>query len=365
MSSGSSNFAVITIDSRDRISGIAENAIYQFPTDLSIRKMKLVEAEIPNSFYNIRNINTNYLVLDVDEGSGAVAVTIPAAGDPTTGYTLATFLAAIKTALDASLTLTYTVTHNTGTNKVTIAASGTFDILWQTGANKSSLIASMLGYSRLQNDTNTNSYEADNTLNIKVNNVIDMNATTVFMTVGRYTSAQFILALESAIDTALPALAPSDVTIDASTGKVTIDTTASGNTTAFEFATGANRFISSFNDVIGFSATDTAAATTQTSDTGTINLVVDRYIYIKSDQITGSDQGFIPANSIDDNVLGRIQTSKFDDDIVFYTNPGVVFTDITNVSDSNQINLKLTYRDDQPINLEGNPWSARILVSFA
>ena len=70
--------------------------------------------------------------IDIDEGGGAVSVSLPAnVGDPHAwGTVLAAFLNAAS-----SLALTYAVTYNNASAKLTVSASGSFEILWSTGPN--------------------------------------------------------------------------------------------------------------------------------------------------------------------------------------------------------------------------------------
>jgi hypothetical protein len=94
--------------------------------------------------------------IDFDEGGAELTATIT----PGTynGQTLAT---EVKTQLD-SAGGTYTVAYSESTGKFTIArAAGNFTIRWQSGTNTANCAAGLLGYSKVANDTGTNTYTSD------------------------------------------------------------------------------------------------------------------------------------------------------------------------------------------------------------
>ena len=72
---------------------------------------------------------------------------------------------AIKTELEDAGALTYTVTYDRATRKFTIAASGGFSLLWNTGTNKAVDISALCGYSDAADDTGAATYTADNAVN--------------------------------------------------------------------------------------------------------------------------------------------------------------------------------------------------------
>jgi len=96
--------------------------------------------------------------IDFKEGAGEELHAAVASGS----YTATTLCAAIKAALEAANALTFTVTFDAATKKFTIAASGTFSLLWNTGANKLIDISTMCGYSDAEDDTGAATYLADN-----------------------------------------------------------------------------------------------------------------------------------------------------------------------------------------------------------
>lgn len=101
----------------------------------------------------------NYVVdstnnkIDFNDGSGNVVATI------SSGTYSATDLGTeIKTQLDASGSLTHTVTYDTATGLWTIAASGTFSLLWNTGANLANTAAGLVGFSTASDSTGAATY---------------------------------------------------------------------------------------------------------------------------------------------------------------------------------------------------------------
>jgi hypothetical protein len=94
--------------------------------------------------------------INFNEGGAELTATV-ASGS----YTATTLCAAIKAALEDAGALTFTVTFSTTTAKFTIAASGTFSLLWNTGTNKAVDISTMCGYSDVADDTSAATYTAD------------------------------------------------------------------------------------------------------------------------------------------------------------------------------------------------------------
>lgn len=94
--------------------------------------------------------------IDFSEGGGELTATLTLG--IYSGQTLAT---EIKTRLDAAGALTYTVTYSESTAKFTIAASGTFSLLWFTGTHKATDASDLLGYSDAADDTGVATYTAD------------------------------------------------------------------------------------------------------------------------------------------------------------------------------------------------------------
>ncbi len=107
-------------------------------------------------FYGYTIDSDNYQ-LDFKEGGGSQLTAELNFGD----YTLTTLLTEVKRALETAGALTFTVSVNRSTRKVTIAASGTFSLLTTSGTHGSNVF-SLLGFSGADK-TGTNTYTADGT----------------------------------------------------------------------------------------------------------------------------------------------------------------------------------------------------------
>jgi hypothetical protein len=362
-----SNSTNISIDTRDRVSGTPENCEFEFSDDFKIKTMRLLSIELTISFYNVRNISTKYLSLDINENDGlgektAIVLDAPLSSGIEVGYTLSEFITAVQTALNVASTSTnhtYSVTYNGTTKKVTITnthVSGTpFSLLTATGTNKNSRIFSYLGFSQTVDRKRYATYTGDLNLNIDTTNLIDTDASTLKMPVGSYTFDEFVTQLQTTLGSG------TTVTLDNITNKVTI---TKGSTFTLDFATGANVDISSFRELIGFTATNRTGASTYTSS-GAINLGGDNYIYLKSESVVGNDQGVVSANTIDRNVLSRIQIDQVTDSIIFFTDINTRNVDISNIPNAdNRINFRLSlYRDQEP-DLRGLDYSFVLNVTF-
>jgi len=111
----------------------------------------------------VEDEGNNYM--DVTDGGGTAAIEIPIQSSyAADGYSAEDLATAIQTALnaDATLTETYTVTYNNSTQKFTIAATGTFSLLWQSGTNTTKNIGTLIGFSVAANDASAATYIADN-----------------------------------------------------------------------------------------------------------------------------------------------------------------------------------------------------------
>ncbi len=85
----------------------------------NIAAVKVIECQIPFSYYVFNTINQNFLLTESD-GGGATTITIPAGN-----YDSTTILAALATALNASSanSHTYTVTYSSLTQKLTFSSN--------------------------------------------------------------------------------------------------------------------------------------------------------------------------------------------------------------------------------------------------
>jgi len=111
-----------------------------------------------SAFYYGPEINENSLYIDFDEGAGELTAELFVGG-----YVLSDIAEEVERALNAIGTLTYTVTMDRATRKLTIAGSAAFDLLFSTGTNITFSAASKLGYSATDVTTLT-SYESDLTV---------------------------------------------------------------------------------------------------------------------------------------------------------------------------------------------------------
>jgi len=93
--------------------------------------------------------------IDFNEGGGDLVATL------TEGvYDVVDLMTEIKTQLESAGALTYTITRNVYQN-IRIQASGSFSLLWNTGANAANSAGKTIGYSILTDDSGSNTYDAD------------------------------------------------------------------------------------------------------------------------------------------------------------------------------------------------------------
>lgn len=160
------NYLLFEINSADRTvgenSGTANNFTVALPGKYSLSKYRIVNAQIKHTWYNINSSNNK---IDFTEDGGAeINITIPPGNYSTTS--LAT---AIRTAMDAAGAKTYTVSLSSTNYKTTIAidtGGGTFDLLWNTGANTAETIGSILGFIVTADSTASASYTSPNVFNL-------------------------------------------------------------------------------------------------------------------------------------------------------------------------------------------------------
>lgn len=107
-------------------------------------------------FYYGYEISRSNNIINFNEGSGELVATI-AIGK----YTATTLQTAIKTALDAAGTLTYTVVFDRDTRKYTISSGSNFDLLLDTGTQSGLAPWTLLGFTGSSDLTGQSSYESD------------------------------------------------------------------------------------------------------------------------------------------------------------------------------------------------------------
>lgn len=124
----------IYVDSTYRLSGDTVNFKYNLKQPIHAKYFKLTSAEIPLTYYNIRNVSgaiDNNHIFYFSENNGVTTLNATL----TAGYYNATTIAtALKTSLEAVSTnaYTYTVSYSTLTQKFTISATGNFKIMYPT-----------------------------------------------------------------------------------------------------------------------------------------------------------------------------------------------------------------------------------------
>jgi hypothetical protein len=106
-----------------------------------------------SKFYYGYDVTADNNQLDFSEGGSELTAEI-AVGS----YTPTDFCTAVKTALDTAGALTYTVTFNRSTRKITIAATGTFQILKATGTHIGTSPFTLMGFTGAGDLTGTNTY---------------------------------------------------------------------------------------------------------------------------------------------------------------------------------------------------------------
>jgi len=101
--------------------------------------------------YTITSANRN---LNFSEGGGELTAILEIGA-----FTLTEILAVVKTAMDSAGALTYTVTTDRDSRKITIAATGTFELLLSTGSQIGTSPFSLLGFTSGVDLTGSASYE--------------------------------------------------------------------------------------------------------------------------------------------------------------------------------------------------------------
>lgn len=124
---------------------------------------------------NMITVSASNKKFDFDIGGGELTATIVEGSYPigTTQAGAGTFCKALYDAIVAAEPVgTYTVTYSRTTNKFTITRSaGTFSILWKTGTNTATNCATIMGYSKLADDTGSLSYASDTTVDFAMKHV--------------------------------------------------------------------------------------------------------------------------------------------------------------------------------------------------
>lgn len=142
------------IDSVNKSYGTSSNFQITLDDSLNINNVKLLNARIPVTWYNIDSLNNTILF---NEGAGNLTATLPLGN-----YNITDLTSELKIQLDSAGLDTYTVTYDSKTMKMTISSSGTFSLLFNTSSSE---IWEILGFNKT--DTNIASSHVGN-------NVIDL-----------------------------------------------------------------------------------------------------------------------------------------------------------------------------------------------
>jgi hypothetical protein len=128
------------VESRNRNFGTATDFQIQLRRPLRAKEVALLQANIPNTVYNVSSSNN---LIRFNDGSARIATVAPGI------YTAFSLKGAVETAFVASGTsLTFTFTYVPSTLKVTIAATGPFSLSFLDTTNS---MANILGFE----DSNT------------------------------------------------------------------------------------------------------------------------------------------------------------------------------------------------------------------
>lgn len=103
-------------------------------------------------------VDENNLTIDLNEGSGEINIELNVGG-----YVLSDIATEVQRALNDAGALTYTVTMDRSTRKMTIAGSANFSLLFATGSFVSTSAAAILGYSAVDL-SGTDTYTSDLTI---------------------------------------------------------------------------------------------------------------------------------------------------------------------------------------------------------
>ena len=106
-------------------------------------------------YYGIR-INSTNKYFNFSEGAGQLTAILPVGS-----FSITAFLVKLKTELDNIGALTYTVTLDRNTRKITISATGVFSILIATGTQRGTSPFSMMGFTGTIDLVGLSSYESD------------------------------------------------------------------------------------------------------------------------------------------------------------------------------------------------------------
>ena len=142
------------IDSRKRTSGVSHNFTLEFRDSIKYaNKTSLQLVSIPVTYYNVKD---GYNKINFNEGGPELIATLDSGN-----YSIADLLVEIKAKMEAVGALTYTVTYSNITMKLTISASGSFELLYGTGSNPTDQLRTLLGYDAVDTGSATSHVSND------------------------------------------------------------------------------------------------------------------------------------------------------------------------------------------------------------
>jgi hypothetical protein len=143
---------------------------------LNIVAMKVIQAEVPFSYYVVNNDNNTFILTE----TGSTIVTLPVGN-----YNSSTLCTALETALTTASTFlgsrTYTVTYSSITQKLTVTAStGTFTLTFGTGTDSGQYNPRLvLGFGPGANSSSGSVLVAPYTAQISGPNYVYLNCTQI------------------------------------------------------------------------------------------------------------------------------------------------------------------------------------------
>jgi hypothetical protein len=110
-----------------------------------------------STFYYGHDVTSDNYSIPFDEGGSELFATLNIGN-----YSLTEYAEEIERALNVAGALTYTVTVNRTSRKITIAATGVFTLRCNTGSTNAVGAWSMMGFATIADKTGLNTYLADN-----------------------------------------------------------------------------------------------------------------------------------------------------------------------------------------------------------
>lgn len=142
--------SILHINSRYRDSGDINNFIYSFTSPKTFSSVKLLEVQIPLSWYVINNTNNVFTFTEDSSPLTFRQVTLPVGN-----YDSSSICTELKTQLDLVGSQVYTVTYNSINSTITISGASAFTLLWSSSPK----LAQKLGFSDvISSNSHTSSF---------------------------------------------------------------------------------------------------------------------------------------------------------------------------------------------------------------